>query len=62
MATHRCKTECFHNAHKFDVGEEATFGPDEAVPEHFEPIEGESEPEAGDASSGKGGKKKGADK
>lgn len=38
MATHRCKTECFHDGNLYQVGQEATFLPDAKVPEHFEKI------------------------
>jgi hypothetical protein len=66
MATHRCIAECFHgtgsNGQHFVVGQEATFQPSDEVPEHFEKIVGEDEPEAEEPASGKGGRRAGPGK
>lgn len=51
MATHRCKTQCFHAGHLFEVGEEAQFNPGQKVPEHFEPIKGADKPDPKKAGS-----------
>lgn len=60
MARYRAKVDCFHNAHLYTVGEEATFNSGDDVPEHFEPVDGEAAEETSEprrASRNKGTQK-----
>lgn len=54
MARYRAKVECFHGAHLYTVGEEATFNAGDDVPEHFEPLDGEVVEEAAEPKRGRG--------